>query len=148
MFCKISPKLNHNKVVISRAIIIQFDKYKLIPKIIYIVYIHLYVTKELIKKTTMSSSTSLLREFLRTASTYPDYNIGQYIKRRALQEFRVNKDLKGNAQQKALEYGRDQLNLAKRQSAIRGMFTERENILASQRIVTRTSGNVIKKNDT
>jgi hypothetical protein len=96
----------------------------------------------------MSSSTSLLREFLRTASTYPDYNIGQYIKRRALQEFRVNKDLKGNAQQKALEYGRDQLNLAKRQSAIRGMFTERENILASQRIVTRTSGNVIKKNDT
>ena len=68
---------------------------------------------------------SLLRGFLRAARAFPDYNIASYVKRRALEGFRENRALRGEARDAAIADAKAQLEVVRRQAVVRGLYANR-----------------------
>lgn len=67
---------------------------------------------------------SLYRELLRTGRKFSSYNIRHYIIRRTKEEFRKAKDWSDNEQiLAALEEGKKQLEVAKRQRVVYSLFS-------------------------
>lgn len=65
----------------------------------------------------------LYRNLLKQGKQFPDYELKQYITRRTKDDFRtVYADLKGEAREKQIQFGHDQLALIKRQATIRSMY--------------------------
>ncbi|KAI4303771.1 hypothetical protein MLD38_039366 [Melastoma candidum] len=66
---------------------------------------------------------SLFRSLLRTARDFSDYNIREYVRRRTIDAFRENKSLeKVSSIVAAYSEGRNQLQVAKRQSVVYSMY--------------------------
>ncbi|KAI9088435.1 hypothetical protein K1719_029884 [Acacia pycnantha] len=66
---------------------------------------------------------SLLRSLLRTARQFPDYNIREYTKRRAIDAFRHNQSLTDQASiASAYSDGKAQLEIAKRQAIVYSLY--------------------------
>ncbi|KAG9152658.1 hypothetical protein Leryth_020868 [Lithospermum erythrorhizon] len=65
----------------------------------------------------------LFRSFLNVARGFPDYNIREYIKRRSIDAFRQNKNLRDMSEVVELfKEGKTQLELAKRQSIVYSLY--------------------------
>ncbi|KAL8130545.1 hypothetical protein V2J09_019700 [Rumex salicifolius] len=70
---------------------------------------------------------SLLRSLLRVASSFSDYNIREYTKRRAIDGFRINKELTdASAIASAFADGAAQLKVARRQSLVYHLYAPKE----------------------
>lgn len=67
---------------------------------------------------------SLFRSLLRTARRFPDYNIREYVKRRTIEGFRQNQQLKDPAAiVSAFAEGKSQLEVASRQAVVYSLYT-------------------------
>jgi len=69
-----------------------------------------------------AESRALFRNLLRAARTFPDFQLSNYIARRTREDFRKNRALKGEEGKAAMAFGKEQLELVKRQSIIRGLY--------------------------
>ncbi|KAL5095833.1 hypothetical protein RYX36_000160 [Vicia faba] len=66
---------------------------------------------------------SLLRTFIRLSRQFPDYNIREYTKRRAVDAFRENATLsEASSVSEAFEFGKSQLEVAKRQAVVYSLY--------------------------
>ncbi|XP_004491882.1 uncharacterized protein [Cicer arietinum] len=66
---------------------------------------------------------SLFRSFIRIARQFPDYNIREYTKRRAVDAFRQNATLSNPSSiSDAFSYGKSQLEVAKRQAVVYSLY--------------------------
>ncbi|BFZ64615.1 hypothetical protein YB2330_005765 [Saitoella coloradoensis] len=65
---------------------------------------------------------SLYRSLLRAAQSFSAYNFRDYALRRTKDAFRANRELFGEARDKALQTGANELKRMKRQAAINGMY--------------------------
>ncbi|KAH9607334.1 hypothetical protein KSS87_017548 [Heliosperma pusillum] len=66
---------------------------------------------------------TLYRSLLRTARKFPDYNIREYVKRRTMDAFRLNKTLDDpSAISSAVADARSQLEIAKRQAVVYSLY--------------------------
>ncbi|XP_074307597.1 uncharacterized protein LOC141642641 isoform X2 [Silene latifolia] len=66
---------------------------------------------------------TLYRSLLRTARKFPDYNIREYVKRRTVDAFRLNKTLDDpSAISSAVADARSQLEIAKRQAVVYSLY--------------------------
>ena len=68
---------------------------------------------------------SLLRSLIREGRKFPDYNIAAYVVRRAVEGFRAGKALRGQEAAKALAFAREQLDVVRRQSVVRSLYTDK-----------------------
>ncbi|KAK9135359.1 hypothetical protein Syun_014689 [Stephania yunnanensis] len=66
---------------------------------------------------------SLFRSLLRTAQKFSDYNIREYAKRRAIDGFRLNRDVSDPSMASwAYSEGKSQLEVAKRQAVVYSLY--------------------------
>ncbi|CAN6470091.1 unnamed protein product [Victoria cruziana] len=66
---------------------------------------------------------SLFRSFLRVSGKFPDYNIRQYVRRRATDGFRDNCALtEASSISSAFADGKSQLEVAKRQAVVYSLY--------------------------
>ncbi|GAU19834.1 hypothetical protein TSUD_170600 [Trifolium subterraneum] len=66
---------------------------------------------------------SLYRSFIRVARQFPDYNIREYTKRRAIDAFRQNAKLsEPSSISEAFSFGKSQLDVAKRQAVVYSLY--------------------------
>ncbi|CAL5191141.1 unnamed protein product [Lathyrus oleraceus] len=66
---------------------------------------------------------SLLRSFIRVSRQFPDYNIREYTKRRAVDAFRQNATLSESCSvSEAFSFGKSQFEVAKRQAVVYSLY--------------------------
>ena len=65
---------------------------------------------------------SLFRSLLREARKYEDYNIREYVKRRAKQGFHLHKSDNPEVATSAFLEGKEMLNVAKRQATVYSLY--------------------------
>ena len=83
---------------------------------------------------------------MREARKYPDYNVGEYVKRRALSGFKDNRKLQGEAAKAAINEGKAQLEMVRRQSALRGLYKDKlPSVMQVARESTGKAGNGEKR---
>lgn len=83
---------------------------------------------------TRQSVLSLYRSLLRTASQFTDFNFRMYARRRVRTQFRENVGLQDAGQLRNLfTFGRDQLAMLRRQTAISNMYPEMKSVLNDYR---------------
>jgi len=70
-----------------------------------------------------SQTLTLLRSFIRVSRQFPDYNIREYTKRRAIDAFRQNAALsEPSSISEAFSFGKSQLDVAKRQAVVYSIY--------------------------
>jgi hypothetical protein len=81
-----------------------------------------------LKTVAMSASREVLglyREFLRVGRKFTNYNVREFVKRRAKEGFREGKDLTDAAAiAAALKHAKEQLAVAQRQSVVYSLFAQ------------------------
>ena len=77
-----------------------------------------------------SQSLSLFRSFLRTSSTYADYNFRSYALRNVRTKFEQNRSLTDSSEiSNALVAGQQQLELLKRQTLISNLYPSQKSVM-------------------
>ena len=75
---------------------------------------------------------ALFRNLLREGGRIRDYNFRSYAKRRARLGFEQSRDLRPGAEHdKAFAFGREQLELVRRQAVMSSMYTHEKSVMES-----------------
>lgn len=74
---------------------------------------------------------SLLRNFIRNANKFSNYNFREHAKRRAIGGFRLNKNLTQEAASEQFARGREQLEVVRRQAIVNSLYAEGISVVQS-----------------